>query len=187
MIPYHFGWKRLEKVWNDKNYAFQIILDPFGGKRLGKVWNNQNWAFQIILDQFGGKRLEKVQNNQNCTFQIILNHFGRKRRWGKVQNNQNWVVWMILLNMQMRSSLSMLSRPLDQCIWHRSLYQSNKLLSGLVIRLVYLQRSLSTSLVYMLTCPQQQQQCWHWCQQPHPNEQLVIAQLTAVLKMQRIL
>ena len=38
----------------------ESFYDHFGGKRLEKVQNQQNWAFQIILDHFGGKRLEKV-------------------------------------------------------------------------------------------------------------------------------
>ena len=109
----------------------------------------------------------------------------------------------------MRSSLSMLSKPLNQCIWHRSLYQSNEPLSGLVIRLVYLdqciwhrslyqsneplsglvirlvhlQRSLCTSIVYKLTCPQCQRQ--HQ-QQSQTKGRLVIAQLTAVLMTETI-
>ena len=38
-------------------------FEHFGGKRLQKVQNEQNYAFQIILDHFGGKRLEKLQND----------------------------------------------------------------------------------------------------------------------------
>ena len=36
-----------------------MISDYFSGKRLEKVWNDYNWVFQIILDHFGGKSAEQ--------------------------------------------------------------------------------------------------------------------------------
>ena len=59
------------------------------GKRLEKVWNDQNWAFQIILDHFWGERLEKVQNKIECSkwfYMTLVGKDWKKEKWPKLGN-----------------------------------------------------------------------------------------------------